>query len=203
MIGHALPDTVAESLAELLLVIGCGEESAVFAFQRLAGRGELQHHAQGQLLRIAREEEHHEQLLRGLRASLPTPRPDPLLKGRLRRFFLTLESREIGVHFARLAALDSAVCSILGELRSPKGKIHLESGIARIFQNIHEDEANHVRTALSLGHELAGRQRFLEEWVWTRQRLGALLDMKAEAFEGVGIDPRRLHQRLRKVPRLA
>lgn len=183
-------------------ILCCGEESAVFAFQRLAGRDALLLESQQQLLRIAREEEGHELLLSGLRAGLPAPPADRALQGRLRRFFLSLESREAGVHFARLAALDSAVCRILTELQSARGYVRDQPEISQIFGRIHREEANHVQTALVLGREFLSRGQFLQEMESTRLRLSALLMERADAFERMAVDPDRLAHKLTQLPRL-
>ena len=203
-VSHRLSDDKSIALAELLQVLCCGEESAVFAFQRLAGKESLQEVSRRELLRISSEEEVHEVLLSGLRASLPSLEVDLGLQRRLRRFFISLESREMGVHFARLAALDSGVCAILGELQRPeavlKGKEH---GILEIFRKIHQDEANHVRTALTLGREMLERKRLEDEIMNTRERLSKLLMSKTHAFEALGVDSDRLHKKLNRCPRLS
>ncbi len=202
-VQHRLKDEQSEALAQLLQILCCGEESAVFAFQRLAGRDSLLQESQQQLLRIAREEEGHELLLCGLRAGLPAPPKDLGLQARLRRFFLSLESRDAGIHFARLAALDSAVCKILGELQSARGYVRGQPQISQIFGRIHREEANHVHTALVLGQEFLNRGKFLQEMESTRLRLSALLMQRADAFEGMAVDPDRLAHKLTQLPKLS
>jgi hypothetical protein len=203
-VEHRLGDSAALALAELLQVLCCGEESAVFAFQRLSGKACLQEFSRRELLRIASEEEVHEVLLSGLRASLPNIEVDAGLQRRLRRFFISLESREMGVHFARLAALDSGVCAVLGELQRPQAILKdREHGILRIFRKIHQDEANHVRTALTLGIEMLERKRLEDEIMQTRERLSQLLMSKSSAFETLGVDSDRLKAKLNRCPRLS
>src|SRR5260370_38686925 len=65
----------AEAVTELLQVLCCGEESAVFAFSSLSRNRTLNAAASSCAATIAREEAFHDELLVALRVLLPNRRP--------------------------------------------------------------------------------------------------------------------------------
>jgi hypothetical protein len=144
-----LGDTQAEAFSELLQVFACGEESAALAFAHLGGSA-VEDAARHGLARIAEEEVIHERLLRGLRAALPAPAPDRELRRALLRFYHGVAQPDIGLHFAAIAALASAVCVILATLLEPDRVLAREPEIATILGRIHRDEGGHVRLSRRL-----------------------------------------------------
>lgn len=199
-VRHHLSDDWAQATSNLLQVLCCGEESAVFAFHRLAGDSRLQVTAQEVLGRIADEESYHEVMLANLRASLPEAPQDAGLAHQMLRFFRSLGTRELGVHFARLAALDSGVCLILSQLRRPAGAFQGETEILRILARIHREESTHVASSLAFARELLPASRLREVMTETRQQLSEILMMRAGALETLGVGPEKLHRRLSRVP---
>src|SRR6266404_4645600 len=69
----------ASALAELLQVLGCGEESAALTFDYL-GRSCQERSLRSALAQIAADEREHQILLAGLSAALPQPNKDPSLE---------------------------------------------------------------------------------------------------------------------------
>ena len=75
VLEQELSRQVAEAVTELLQVLCCGEESAVFAFSSLSRNRTLNADASSCTATIAREEAFHDELLRGLRGVLPSLNP--------------------------------------------------------------------------------------------------------------------------------
>lgn len=188
----------AEAFTELLQVFACGEESAALAFRHIADtRAEAATRAA--LSVIGDEEAAHEDLLRGLRAALPEPLPDASLRRRLVRFYHGLAHHDAGLHLAAIAALDSAVCGIVGALLRGRAPLAREATVARVLGRIQREEAGHVRLSRGLARDLAGHAA-AEVAARTRLDLVAVLALRGAAFDRLGVDPDRLFARLRHAP---
>jgi rubrerythrin len=190
----------AETLARLLPVFMCGEESAALAFAHLA-RADPVSTMRTALERIMREEQAHEQLLQSLRAALPAPEPDRSLVRATRRLFAGMADRDPARHFARIAALDSAVCTLLGTLRRAGGLIAREPALRNLFTRIHRDEVGHVLIARDQARRLGDAVEIRATAAATRERLTTLLGAHADAIENMGVDAGGLLARIRRVPR--
>lgn len=197
---HRLADHHATALAELLQILCCGEESAVLAFGRLSHDARLETLARATLATIASEEAVHEVLLGNLRSALPAPAEDENLRRAMRHFFRSLGSRNLGLHFAQLAALDSGVCAILASLRESHLPLARESGVTRIVERIHRDEARHAASALRLARCLLSQGPLLDETIAVRRKLADLILRRADAMECVGVDAGLLARRLVTLP---
>lgn len=193
-----LPHGQAAAFGELLRILACGEESAALAFDRLAENEATA--TRLALSRIAVDERRHECLLRQLRRATPEPMPDPMLRLALARFFHGLSTGTAGVHFANIAALDSAVCVILGALLAKARPLAREPRAAAILRRIRADEAGHVRLARAMAHAL-GPPAATRDAAWrTRDALVSLLTRRAAAFDALEVDPVALFARLRRLP---
>jgi hypothetical protein len=190
----------ADALAELLPILLCGEESAALAMDRIGSSVRGEREMRDALARIARDEMEHQTLLQRTRAVLPQPPHDPELSAAMRRFFMQLASRDPATHCARIAAVDAAVCLLLAALRNRRGPIAMEPTLNAVVGRIHRDEARHVAVTSRYATELAGSQDVTEVAVEARFRLSRLLERRAVAMEGLGVDPDQLFQRLRAVP---
>jgi len=183
-------------LGELLPLLLCGEESAALVFDQMV-EGSLDPSTKDDLQRIADDEMRHQYWLQRLRRALPAPREDVALRARARRFFMRLRHRDAAVHCVRIAALDSAVCLILGKLRSPQSAIVRDPLVGELFARIHRDEAQHVlmarRAAQRLGCFAAERDITIE----TRSSLIEILSHRAHALDVLGVDPDKLFKLLR------
>lgn len=200
--GTGLSDNHAEAFAELLQVLACGEESAVLVFEHLGNAAPIHADANVELVRIAAEEQEHERLLRALRLSLPTPRPDEALIVSARRLFKLAANRDVGLHLAAIAALDSGLCLILAALRRRTGPLAQSGPCNTVLGRIHRDEARHFECAMRFTKALAPGPAAQEVAVSIRERLVALLSRRAEAFERLEVNPLRLFGRLRIPPLL-
>lgn len=194
-----LGDAQAVALSELLQVFACGEESAALAFARL-GASPLEDTARSALARVAEEELIHERLLRGLRGALPAPAPDRELRRALLRFYHDIAQADIGLHLASIAALDSAVCSILAALLEPDRVLAQEPVASAIFRRIHRDEAGHVRLSHRIAAELVQGDAIGAIAENARLGLVGVLARRGAAFDGLGVDAGRLFTRIGRVP---
>jgi hypothetical protein len=176
----------ADALAELLPVLLCGEESAALAMDHIAGSRDAQDEMRAALARIALDELEHQALLQRIRAGLPVPHDDPELHTAMRRFFMRLASRDPATHCARIAAVDSAVCLLLGELRGRRRPIALEPTLNTVVARIHRDEARHVALTSRYAAELSRSQGAHDDVVEARHGLTRLLERRAVAMAGRG-----------------
>jgi hypothetical protein len=189
----------ATALAALLPTLLCGEESAYLVFERFAARAGT-HACRSALARIAAEEAQHETLLRRLRGALDAAGHSVPATPGVQQFFRAAGDRDPGRHFMRIAALDSALCTLLAELRRGGG-IFVENGtIDAIFARIHRDEARHVATSLGFARLTCGRAERLATADEMRGRFARMLMGQADALETLGTDPDRLFAQLSTVP---
>lgn len=195
----ALTKPHSRALSELLPLLLCGEESAVLAFA---------HHAQSQkwgqrprqdFARIESDEARHARWLRCLRACLPRARTDIQPSRKLKHFFLRLSSPDFGIHLGNIAALDSAVCLILGRLRRTRACAS-DARVRTIFELIHRDEARHVAIARHYAGELCSTRGLMACATETRERLTTLLGSHADAFDTLEVCPDDLFRQLRTPP---
>jgi hypothetical protein len=191
-----LTDSCAGALAELLPLLLCGEESAALAFGAGGTRAALTPAASAELERIRREEVVHGLLLQRLQTGLPPAPLDAPLRSRMRRFFVTLADPRPGRYFARIAGLDSAVCLLLGALRSQRSPLVADPTIAAAFARIHRDEASHVDAARRIALAYAPAALALDVATETRVRLVKLLRERGAVFDKLGVDADRLLARL-------
>ena len=194
--------TVSHSLAlsELVPLLLCGEESAVLAFAHHAQSQNWGTRARADFARMQVDEARHADWLLRLRLSLPPPEEDPRLRRRVKHFFLGLASPNLGIHLGHIAALDSAVCLILGRLRRT-GLCQSDSPVTRVFASIHRDEARHVAIARSYARELCSTGDLLACAAETRERLTAILSARGPALDALEVCPDRLFKQLRSPPR--
>jgi hypothetical protein len=188
----------AEALATLLPVLQCGEESASLVFDGLAMDSTIED--RDQLQQIADEERHHEQLLHRLAASLPCSRRQAPMRGVARRFYLRQQHRNIAVHFARIAALDSGACVILSALLRPMAQLTKAPEVQKLFKHIYQDESRHVR--LSRHHAIGRTEPAIARDIAhdTRHQLADILASVGDCFESLRVDAAVLDRHLRHVP---
>lgn len=182
---RALPPAAARALADALPFLQCGEESAVHAFgRRLAGTTGLAE--QVALDAITADEQRHANWLEALAAALPEPATQPDA-GVMAAFFRRLLTRDPALHFARIAALDLAVCAILHPLAAPRGPLAAAPDVSSGLAAIRRDEARHVRVARhcagALGFNMVD-QRALDLAI--RAELAALLRPVGDSLGTLG-----------------
>jgi hypothetical protein len=195
----AVGESPQHSLARLLQVLLEGEHSAALAFEVLGRRRQSVGDEQRLLLaikRIGAEEREHEALLRALQRSLPHAPLDEARQVAIRQFLRGLASRDAGIHFARIAALDSAVCLLLRSLRRAQPTLHAAT-LARIAR----DEAGHVALAAHYAQRLCEPRARIVAAEDTRAGLALLLEPSAGDFDRLGIAPAVLLRQLRTPPR--
>ena len=189
----------ASALAALLPTLLCGEESASLVFEQFAARAGADPRRFA-LARIASEEATHETLLRALRIALDEAGHSAATTPGIQQFFRGAGDHDPGRHFARIAALDSALCTLLAELRRGCRLFVENRTIGAIFARIHRDEARHVVTSLGFASIICSRAERLATAEDMRGRFVRMLMNQADALETLGIDPDRLFARLSTVP---
>lgn len=167
-----LSDANAQDLANAVPFLACGEESAVHAFSGSLLR-DIDADEKEVMAVIADDELRHAIWLERLRKILPPPNLSLPVDG-MTTFFKRLLTRKPALHFARVAALDRAVCQLLAPI------LHAHAGLAAAPEirtgllSIARDEARHVQiaksTALRLGlstNELEQVYRTIDAQLWT------------------------------------
>lgn len=195
---HGLAEHHALALAALLPLLGCGEEAAALAFDGLADRSDgPTTHA---LRLIAAEERHHDALIQGLQATLPTPADQADVLKAARRFHIRLGLGGPAAHLAKIAALDSAVCVIFSALLRPGTPLAGAAPVYRTLHGIHRDEARHVALSrgLAIAHGVTGRLR--DAAADARQAFADIVRLAEESFDALHVDPRALDRALRRLP---
>jgi hypothetical protein len=173
--ASGLPRDVAQALSNALPFLRCGEESAVHAFGRRLARNGIAAE-QAALDAITADEARHAAWLEALAQALPAgdTAPDAVA---MATFFRRLLTRDPALHFARIAALDLAVCAILRPLAGRHGALAASPPVTDGLRAIHRDEARHVRTARHCAARLGwstAQQRSLDQSM--RGDLAALLE---------------------------
>jgi hypothetical protein len=195
-----LSDVDRAAFGRLLPVLLCGEESAFHVFSREALRISDSQFSRTQALayRIAAEELQHERLLQELRSHCPVSDDIASSSSRSRHFFMRMASRDPAVHFATVAALDSAVCIILSALVRP---LLRSNAVVEILERIRSDEARHVRFSRHHAYELgASRSLLMSKALAVRSEVAALLYPFGSAFEDLGVDMDHLLRRVNAHP---
>ncbi len=182
-----LPPALAQALSNTLPFLRCGEESAVHAFgRRLVGVSAGAE--QGALQGIADDEARHAAWLEALALALPAPDAVPATDA-MASFFRRLLTRDAALHFARIAALDLAVCALLAPLASRRSVLARAPEVVAGLGAICRDEARHVRVARDCAGRLgvtAQRQHALD--LALRRELGVLLSPVRASMALLGID---------------
>jgi hypothetical protein len=187
------------ALAELLPLLQCGEDSAVVAFERLNRRQRrlgADPRFTAALKELADDERRHVKLLASLAGELPVARADDTLRESSRKFFAGLVSDSDGTHFARIAALDSAVCLVLGTIRQAQPQ-----RVAGPLDSIARDESRHAAFALAAARELCTLEQRAMVAAQTRAELARLLSQYGRQFDALQVDPDRLLRRVARPPR--
>jgi hypothetical protein len=146
--------------------------------------------------RIAADEAEHERLLIALRSCCAVPDDEASIRSRAHRFFLRTASREVALHFAKIAALDSGVCLILAALIRPLSR---SPCVVEILERIRADEGRHVKFSRQHAYECGADRSLLGDTaVRIDSDLVGLLYPIANSFEELGLDADRLFRRINR-----
>lgn len=196
----ALGAGAASALAELLPLLGCGEEAAIGSFDRLALDDRLAPDARAALKAIAIDERRHDALLGGLRDALPPPSTNRALRRASRQFHIAVSQGGVPVHLARIAGIDAAVCTVLSRVLGSASTVAHDPGVAGVLGNIRRDEARHVAISRAIAIAAIGRSRARDAAAEVRFGLAGLLAIGADAFARIEVDPDRLLAQVRGLP---
>jgi hypothetical protein len=192
----------AGALAGLLPLLACGEEAATLSFGALGDNCGFDAATRHALRLIGQEEGRHEALIAGMRAALPAAALDPATLRRARMLHVRIGRGDAVTRLVRIAALDSAVCTLLSWLLRPGRPLRRSDVFAAGLARIRGDEARHA----SLSRELAMRKAtgprgaMLDEAAMVRDGLADLLGEAGCHFEVLGVDTAALGRTLRQVP---
>ncbi len=194
-----LPPPAAAALGRLIPILGCGEEAATLAFDGLARAGVAEPSVVLALRRVAAEEQLHDALMHRLALMLPQPRDERAVRV-ARRMHIQLSDGGFLAHLARIAALDSAVCTIFSRLLRPGLSLACCPEIASMLGRIRRDEARHVALTRSivLAHGTSARLR--DFGANARTALAGVLAMEADAFEALEVDADGLVRAVSRLP---
>jgi hypothetical protein len=201
ILKHNLNEIQSIALGNMMQILCCGEESAILAFDGLSKRNHLIPNSQNTLAQIAQDEMRHDQLLWNMGKSLLPVDKDIYLLRKIKRFFISIATEDIGLHFSKIAALDSAVCAILSALTRSQTVIGHNHELRSVFSSIHRDEARHVAITLDLACELSNRDERMYHALLTRNGLRSILELRADSLEKLGVDTIRLDRDLAQLPR--
>lgn len=196
--ANFLPAPAAQALADLLPLLLCGEASAELVFMGAADElpEAVDPALRAALKRIAEDEIHHGRLLGALRDRLPPPSVEDGAR-RAAHFLRHLQCRDLGLHLARVAALDAGACLVFMELTRPGAIMSQHKELATLFSRLGEDEGRHVRVTLQCAAALGvapARVEAERRQVWLK--LAELLTPGTSALQNLGVDVRRLFERL-------
>lgn len=200
LISHKLQNHYSKALSELIPILSCGEESAALIFNNLANILEEKSEARQKLLLISQEEIVHEKMLRSLANSLPPPKKDLKLRRKVKLFFLSIQSTDLGKHFAQIAALDSGVCIILSHLRRKNGPIYKEKAINNILSTIHREEARHAAISIDFAKKTLSKESLRNIFLQTRFKLNDLIINRKSSFETLKVNSTQLGEDLLEIP---
>ena len=187
--GSSHDERLSSSLAvaSCLALMRAGEQSAAQAFARIMTRlspGEYAY-AAGSVKALIEDEMRHDVQLSESAAGLPFVNTDFAA----RHFFRRLETRDPGVHLARIAALDACSCQLLSRMLAPATRAVLPPRLANTLASIRRDEGSHVRTARRLAGALGvDTGRYHEITRMVRHAFAGLIETRAAHFEALGID---------------
>ncbi len=195
-----LRELTAQALADVLPLLGCGEEAATIAFHQLAGQASTGTEATVALRRIEAEERVHDSLLKQLAAVLPLPNDGAELRRVARRFHIHLAADGQALHLARIAAIDAAACTVLSRLVASRAALAQDAVIVQLFRRIRHDEAHHVAVTRTLVRALGSGDRMRDAAAAARLALSDLLRLRGAAFERLRIEPDALVRDVARLP---
>lgn len=189
-----------EGLAALLPILGCGEEAATLAFDELADSVDDDPDGRAALADIAKDEDRHDQLILSMRAALPPPPDQREILRRARRFHIDLGRGGTAFRLARIAALDSAVCTVLGGLLRRNAALANAPTVHGALSAIWRDEAHHVAVSRRLALARADGATLRPLANQAREALAEILLLGGGALDSLDVDPMRLARDVRRLP---
>lgn len=196
--GPRMRDRELEAATRLVSVLLCGEQSAIKVFAAEARRQRERHHAVRDLLAIEQDEHRHEQALLDFTAFLPQTSDQHRVKRAAQRFFASLgRVDDLGLRFAQIGQLDTAVCKIMFHIE--RGSLGPHAAMRHLASNIKTDEARHVAVsreyARGFGIDLRATRDKVE---FLNQQLVNVLALVGDSFEVIGVDSDRLFAHLQR-----
>lgn len=194
--GPRMRDRELEAAARLVTVLLCGEQSAIQVFAAEARRQSERRRAVSDLLTIEQDEQHHEQALLDLKTFLPQSSDQHRIKRAAQRFFAGLgRVDDLGLRFAQIGQLDTAVCKIMFHIE--RGSLGPNAAMRHLASNIKTDEARHVAVSREYARRLGIDLRAARDKVeFVNHQLVDVLALVGDSFEVIGVDSDRLFAHL-------
>jgi hypothetical protein len=189
-----------DGLAALLPILGCGEEAATLAFDALANSIDDDPLGQAALASIAKDEEQHDRLIVSLRAALPPPLDQRDTLRQARRLHISLGRGGTAFRLAQIAALDSAVCTVLGRLLHRHAALASAPNVHEALSAIWRDESRHVAVSRRLALARADARALRPLAHQAREALADILMLASDALENLEVDPALLTRDVRRLP---
>jgi uncharacterized ferritin-like protein (DUF455 family) len=178
-------DIQAESLARIIPLLACGEQSAICVFEKEVSRMKNSGYKSGiqDLQQVVNEEFFHDKLLHNLQIQLPKLNDNNKIKSKAKLFYARIgHQHALSTHFLLISKLDACVCKLLNAMeKSNLGKNHPVTYLCNIIK---KDEAKHVGISRKHSKALSKKDQFCN----IEADLLNLLQTEASAFEGLGID---------------
>ncbi len=185
------------AVARLLSLLGCGEQAACLAFDRLGSMVPAQFLA---LSAIADDERIHDALVHGLLVQLPqVPNGDPALLA-MRRLHCRLGQMDTVMQCAGIAALDSAVCTLLSFLLRSWTESPSLGSLGAVLRRIRGDEVRHVIVTREIALTSPRDSVIRDAGARAREEMGAALALAGDHFEQLGFDPDTLLRAIVRLP---
>ncbi|GLS84035.1 hypothetical protein [Paraferrimonas haliotis] len=189
-------DEQALSLAQLMPLLLCGEQSAQLVFSQHAQLLPANSQSQRALLLVERDESRHDQALEWVLQQLPASSQQHRSQRLSQRFYARLgRSQTTAEQFINIAALDACVTQVMRAMSvSTLGRNH---PFSQLCQLIMRDEAKHVYVSRQYAAENgASFAQMHQRAVTISNSLFELLSSQHRAFEHLGVDLDNLERKL-------
>ncbi len=154
-------------------------------------------HAPAALAKIAHEEEMHGAWVDAAARLLPKSRGARPVIQASRRLHFSIGQGSVAERLAGVTALDSAACILFSSLLRHDAPLAKTGKIAKVLHRIHRDEAQHVAIASSLAVSEGASMRLNNRAVDIRAEFAVVLELVADDFEALEVDPGALFSAIR------
>ncbi|MDO6611046.1 hypothetical protein Q4601_15330 [Shewanella sp. 1_MG-2023] len=199
-------DAQTESMANLLPLLLCGEQSAQLVFNQEIARlsansinqvtGANSHQLVLSLMEVESDECRHDIALQSVAEQLPEIDSVRKVQRLAKRFYSSLSRvDDYSQHFVRIAILDTCVTQIMQAFE--QSHLGINHPFSQLCGLIKKDEAKHVYISRHHAIELgASHADFHQQQAFITQNLFQLLTSQGSAFEHMGICLDSLQQKL-------
>jgi hypothetical protein len=198
-VPRQLSECQIAALGRLLCLLGTGEDAAALSFTALAREVRAGKGASA-LAVISREEEAHGTWVDAIAQKLPNPvGVRPVIQAS-RRLHVAIGQGSVAERLAGVASLDSAACILFSRLLKPRAPLAQFANVAAVLRRIHRDESRHVVIASRFATNEGPSWRLRDRAQDIRLQLVEVLELIADDFEALAVDPAALLNAVRVLP---